>query len=531
MKYSYAKLIALIAVLSLLLALFTACGNDEPIAVQTYTPTTAAYHTTTSIITTTTMTTTTGSTTTTRFPVDPAVITEKAPSTVYIQDGDVWVEQLKLRRDETEIVYDYYVDLLIADVLKDLIATYGYTEEEAEDVLYDGGLSIYSYENPTAQAAVEAVFLNEANFPDAGSWDTLNAGIFICDYDGHAVATVGGRGTKYNNRAWSLATDSVRQPGSTIKPIGVYAPALEDDLINYSTLAPNEPLYLSDGTKWPHNIGETVDMAWGYRTIEYAIQQSFNTIAVQVLAAYGANASYDFLQNKLRISTLDENDTNLAALGLGGMYYGVTTREMAAAYQVFGNGGYYNSPHTYHKVTCNDIVLLEHVAENDPVISAETATIMNKLLQNVLRNGTGSAIADDWPATDVFAKTGTTDGNRDSYFAAGTPYYVGAVWMGYEGGASMSDGQRAMAKEIWSQCMLALHADLPDASFDMWGDVVEAKYESGTGIVSENGTEIGYYKRDAIPDISNTFGNIQCSGNLPQATVTEPETTTTAPAA
>ncbi len=428
-------------------------------------------------------------------------------------------------------IQDYYVDTLIEDVIHDLMDQHGYNYTYAEQLVFFGGLRIYSYENVETQLAVEAVMRDNANFIDYEDEDeNPNAAVFIMDYEGRVVAVVGGRGEKTGNRVLNNATESQRQPGSTMKPLGVFAPALDQDLINYSTIVRDAPITLPDGTSWPPNYGYTNAFDNGWMTVQYALQESKNTVPVRILDEMGFETSYNFLKEKLRFTSLDDNDYAYAPLALGGMTYGVTVREMCAGYQIFGNGGIYNSPHTYHRVETEDgQILLEHVLENDQVINEDTATVMNKILQTVTSRGTAMEVSDDWTDIQLFAKTGTTDNNKDAYFAGGTPYYVGALWMGYDSNQiSLSYDQRMSSKELFSLCMLAAHEGLDSASFEEWGDVEGHYYDPETGVVtdeSESGDKKnmwGYYKADNVPYGENTFGDIAYE---PTTTTTEDTTT------
>ncbi len=402
---------------------------------------------------------------------------------------------------------DYYVDQLIEDVIADLQETYGYNYNYAEQLVYFGGLRIYSYENASVQKMIESVFEDSSNFPDIeGEEEDPNAAVFIMDYEGRVVATVGGRGQKEGNRSLNRSTQSRRQPGSAIKPLATYAPAIDLDIVNYSTLVRDAPIQLPDGSLWPSNFAQSVG-DFGYVTVQYALEDSYNTVPVRILQEMGLETSYNFLTEKLQFTSLEESDMDYAPLGLGGFTYGVTVREMCAGFQIFGNGGYYNKPHTYQKVTLDDEVLLEHTVSTETVIDPATATIMNKLLQKVFTQGTASSLYGYWPYTEVFAKTGTTNDNKDSYFVAGTPYYVGAVWLGYDNNDSLSEYQRAYAKLLWNTCMLKLHEGLDGATFDEWGDVEGHYYSPSTGCVSDSGS-YGYYKTSNVPYSNNVLGGI-----------------------
>ncbi len=408
-------------------------------------------------------------------------------------------------------IQNYYVDELVQDIIDDLMVTYGYNDNYAEQLVYFGGLRIYSYENRAVQSRMEEIFQDDANFPDIeNQTEPVNAGLFIMDYDGKVIATVGGRGVKDTNRSLSRATQSRRQPGSSIKPLATYAPAIDLDIVNYSTLVHDAPIQLPDGTWWPHNFN-TATGDHGYTTVQYALQQSYNTVPVQILQQMGLETSYKFLTEKLHFTSLVEQDLNYSPLALGGFTYGVTVREMCAGFQIFGNGGYYNQPHCYQKVTTQDgETLLEHQPSTETVIDPATATIMNKLLQKVVTNGTGSAIAGDWTDTEVFAKTGTTDDNKDSYFVGGTPFYVGAVWMGYDHNQVMTEYQRSIAKLLWSRCMKEIHGGL-SGGFEEWGDVEGHNYDPSNGCAG-SGSSYGYYKSSKVPYTSNVLGSIDTSG-------------------
>ena len=435
-------------------------------------------------------------------------------------------------------IQDYYVDTLIEDIIRDLMDQHGYNYTYAEQLVYFGGLRIYSYENIEKQAAVEAVMADDSNFIDIEEEDeNPNAAVFIMDYEGRVVAVGGGRGEKTGNRVQNNATQSQRQPGSTMKPLGVFAPAIDRDLVNYSTIVRDAPITLPDGTDWPPNYGYTDAFDNGWMTVQYALQESKNTVPVRILDEMGFEASYSFLKDTLHFTSLDENDYAYAPLALGGMTYGVTVREMCQGYQIFGNGGVFNKPYTYNRVETDDgEVLLEHVPENEQAISPDTATIMNKLLQTVTSRGTGievHEVTDRWRSTQLFSKSGTTDNNKDAYFAGGSPYYVAALWMGYDSNQiSLSYNQRMSSKYLFSKCMEAVHQGMDHASFDEWGDVEGHYYDPEKGVVTDESTNkndkpnlYGYYKSDNVPYGDNHFGDIAYE---PTTTTTEETTTTKA---
>ncbi|MCI8554372.1 MAG: transglycosylase [Clostridiales bacterium] len=465
--------------------------------------------------------------------------------------GEELVFQSSIRHVD---VQDYYADLLIQDVIDDLMDKYGYSETYATNMVYFGGLRIESAEVLSQQEKIESIYANDANFPSPLKNDKENpqGAILIMEYDGRVVATAGGRGQKEANRIANRATQSTRQPGSSMKPIGVYGPAVEMNLIHFSSLYNDTPITY-DGIKWPPNYSNIDgNKAWTYRgyTISEALQRSLNTVPAQIITEeLTLKTSFDFLSNKFHLSTLvtarqvpvaggynTVTDLTPSALALGGTTDGVKCIDMAAAYQAFGNGGIYNKPYTYYTVRRGNELLLENVPTNERAISESTAYVMNRLLQNVVRGpvGTGKRAAfGEWP---IFAKTGTTDNNNDVYFAGGTPYFVAASWFGYDHNKEMNSSQTGYALNLWKQCMQALHEGLELRDFDKTGNTVEYTFCLTSGQLANSGcpdTAVGVYKPENIPgncashDGTPLHPSDDGQGSSEPTTEPTPETTTT----
>lgn len=427
-------------------------------------------------------------------------------------------------------VQDYYDDLLTEQVIGELMKTYGYSKEYAEQMYFRGGLKIYSAKDPTLQQKVEKVFENDKNFPKHNKNDKQDpqAGIAIIDYNGRLIATVGGRGEKTANRILNRAVDSTRQPGSAIKPLSVYTPAIDLNLVNYSTIVSDKKITLRDGTKWPNNYNKS---KYGNMPIEEALQRSLNTVPAQLMEMITPQRSFDFVTQNLHLSTLVKSarvnnnistDIDFAPMTLGGFTYGVKCIEMAAAYQVFGNGGEYNKPFTFYKVERDGEVLLENKKINLRIISEDTAYVMNRLLQRVIEGPYGTGRGQKIGKFETFGKTGTTNDNRDVYFAGGTPYYVGACWFGYDNNQELR--VTTYAKSLWKKCMDALHSGLAHKTFDKKGNTVELAYCYKTGLLATKGcssTAVGVYKPENIPGYCDLHG-----GDGAAATTSSSATTT-----
>ncbi len=247
--------------------------------------------------------------------------------------------------EEDTSVWNWYIEDLYDDVTEDLMDLYDCDKSKAEDMLYHSGLKIYCAMDPEAQKIAEEEYANEANYSTDSA---VESGFMMMDYNGRVLATVGSRQEKTGNLWFSYATDAKRQPGSTIKPIGVYSVAMDLGLINYSSMLKDEYIdnYFPNGGKGPHNASIAPQ---GEMLLPYAIAISQNTTAAQLTKQIGPSTIYDFLTEKLHFENLNpQEDRNaIGAMSIGGLNGGMTVKEMTAAYQIFGNGGLYNEPYTY----------------------------------------------------------------------------------------------------------------------------------------------------------------------------------------
>ena len=393
----------------------------------------------------------------------------------------------------------WYVDMVINDVINDLMEQKGYSRYTASMMIYTGGLKIYTAMNVQMQDIVEKYYKNNNNFlwkDDVGP----QSSIIIIDPDsGDILAVAGAVGEKSSNRLQNYATETVRPAGSVIKPLSVYAPALEKGIISYSTVYDDVPVnfgeYNLDAQKgsivdpiaWPKNANGVYR---GLTNINYAVQHSINTVTVKVLEDLGVDESFDFLKNKLNINSLIEraeiaggkiiSDKDYAALALGQFNYGVTLRETTAAYSIFANRGVYNYSRSYYKVTDGyGNIVLEKEYKGRAVISEETAVVMTEMLENVVKNGTGKEITLK-NKVECAGKTGTTQNNYDKWFIGYTPYLIGGVWYGHEYPKTLESESSKVCQEIWDDIMSKIHAQcgytLEKKTFNTSDNVIEAEY-------------------------------------------------------
>ena len=449
---------------------------------------------------------------------------------------------------ERTAVYDYYTDMLIDDVANSLVAKYGYTLSQAKNMVLYGGLTIYSCENPTLQAKAEAIYADDANFPAIRESDEKQpqAAIYVMDYTGKCVAVVGGRGEKTANRILNRATSSIRQPGSAMKPIALYAPAVQLNLINFSSRIADCYIILKDGSKWPKNYGQSVAQDSGFTLVDYAVQSSKNTVPAQIMQQLTPQRAFNFVTGSLNLTSLVTSDSkgntdiDYAPMALGGLTQGVYPREIAAAYQIFGNGGYYNEPYCFTKVEKNGEVILQDGPSPVQVLDTDSSYVLNRLLQNVVQGSQGAtarSIKASWNGWEVFAKTGTTQQNNDVWLVGGTPKYVAASWFGYDENQELTNKQTSAARNLWNTVMLALHEGLEPMNFDSYaGSTVERQFCTATGLLATDQcpkADVGVYKPDHLPEVCTTHAGVELTPAPPTTETPEDsaQTTTEQPAA
>ncbi len=354
----------------------------------------------------------------------------------------------------------WYVDVVIEDSIKLLMEHYEVTYSVAEQMLFTSGLKIVTAMDANVQETLDSVFKNTDIIDDIigakpGMIKPQAAMVVLDPHNGNILGLVGGRGEKLKSRVFNYATMAKRQVGSSIKPLSVYGPSLEAGIINYSTVFDDSPYsYASDKrTGWPKNspLGYK-----GLTPVILGITNSVNTIAVKLVDKLGLENSYNFLTEKLHITSLYD-DIKLSSLALGGMTYGISVREVVGGFTMFTNSGVFCEPRTVLRICDADgEVVIENELKTELCLSRENASIMTKMMNNVVVNGTASSVK---LQHDVFCagKTGTTSDNRDKWFVGFTPYYLGGVWFGYEKAQSLSGFSGNPAMKIWDQAMTLLH--------------------------------------------------------------------------
>ncbi|MBD5141622.1 MAG: peptidoglycan glycosyltransferase [Ruminococcus sp.] len=416
--------------------------------------------------------------------------------------------------DDGNDIQDWFVDMVIYDVISEFQDMYGIEQDEASDMLYNGGYEIYTTVDIEMQKTVEAKYKDYTTFSENVLADPPESAFICMDYSGNIKAVVGRIGEKSGSNVWNIATRSPRQPGSCIKPITSYGYGIENDFLTWSTVFTNKPLDTpvidEDGVsrKWPYNYNSKTWDYGGYYTFQ-ALQRSLNTIPAQLIEKETPQAVFEFLQNRFQITTLVADDANIAPLSVGALTKGLTLKELVAAYQPFGNGGKYYRPTSYTQVVdANGKVVLEHKYTPIQSISKESAYVMNKLLQTVIEGPNGTGRAARLVNTPLIGKTGTSQNWWDLSFVGCTPDYVSGVWYGYETPKEIPTGTYYSSSQVWKNVFGDIAEKEEGKEFPECQDVRELYYCTKTGLLA-SGTcptgSIGYYKSTNIPEM--------CSGH------------------
>ena len=365
----------------------------------------------------------------------------------------------------TQEIMSYYTETVIDDVTQDLMKQKGISEDTARTLLYNGGYQIYSCLDADIQASVDSVYSDLSAIPQTAYSDQqLQSAIVIMDpFEGKVLALCGGVGEKTINLGLNRATGTYRSPGSSIKPIASYGPAVDLGLITPDTLVSDSPNITLKGTSWyPNNDSYT---NYGLITIYTALQYSLNTVAAQIVdkLPMGPQTSYDYLTTHLGVTSLVPEDCDYAPMALGELTYGLTVREMAQAYCPFVNDGIFTYSRTYSLVTDKEgNVVIDNAPSTIQAFKPNTAYTMTYMMQNGVENGTGGEAA-LW-TMPVAGKTGSSSNYQDRWFVGCTPYYVAAVWTGYDMPERIHVSGNPAA-QLWKKVMTPVHDGLPWEAF------------------------------------------------------------------
>lgn len=446
-------------------------------------------------------------------------------------------------------IQTWFVDYVTDEVCRDLAEKQGITEAEAYQNLISGGYRIYTTCEERVQDILEDYYASPDNFPAVNNEEYPQSAFVITDTNGAIKGIVGGNRGKEGNRIWNRASDTTRQIGSTIKPITSYVLGIEKDIITYSTVIEDRQVVVNpDEVSYSQPLWvpkNEYNSFRGFVTVRTAIIRSINTVAVQITQKLGTTTSYDFLKYSLNVDTLTAGDDSYSPMALGSLSKGMTLVKLAGAYQMFGNGGVRTEPYSYIRVedTFGNVILEKNTVPNR-VISAETATVMNRLLQEVTGSeGTGAAANLGAMNIPVAGKTGTTDDSVDQWFVGVTPYYVGVCWLGYDSRYQTDDQGNIKyyangnpipnsiryssypPPKIWKAIMSQVHEGVSGKSFETSNNVTAYQYCKLTGMLAGDGcteTATGWYKNSNIPQVCS-YHNYGSSYGIPLVGMTAAE--------
>ena len=384
-------------------------------------------------------------------------------------------------------------------------------------MLYNSGLKIYSAQNVELQEGFEELLKN--NWQEYTYDDDIWSGACLMEYDGRILAvnsnkvdSDGNYIEKTENRGWNNVSTTVNSPGSSIKPIGVYAPAIENKYITYGSVLKDEPLpgYFDDGSAGPSNFSGSYS---GTVNVDFAITESLNAPMVQLINEMTPMLSYQFLTENLHISSLTEADAyNLSGVSIAGLENGISVREMTAAYLIFGNGGKYYEPYTIYRIEDNEgnVIYDYQQREAEQAISFDTATIMNKLLHLPIEGTNGLPTARQVYRSDLdqIGKTGTSEDYNNISYMGGTPSVMCGIWYGHETLERVydTDGAKMMYNGIIDWLEENYYDFLHSGSYTLSDNVVQLSYCRSSGKRPGSGcTDIatGWYSQDNVPGTCN----------------------------
>ncbi len=401
--------------------------------------------------------------------------------------------EINVKESASKAVYSYFVDTVLLDVAAYLAQQDGLqwdtlsksVRENYMLLIQRRGYHIYSTINLEVQEKLDAIYQDLSKIPETKSGQQLQSAMVIIDNDtGDIAAIAGGVGEKTDFLGLNRATQSKLQVGSSMKPLGVYAPAFELGVINPATVIHDMPLYYQeDGTPYPRNDTRQYDYS---RTVLQGVVSSLNGISIGVLDTIGLQYSFNFAKNRFKLSTLTDRyetssgkiltDVGYSSMGMGALTVGVTVRDMAEAYATFANNGVWRSSRTFTKVYDSDgNLVIDNEQVSEQILSEKTVTYMNYCLDLAVQGGTGRVA--DFAGMNISGKTGTTSNNKDRYFCGYTGYYTGAVWSGYDQPEKITvtkpSGLKNPSAYLWKQVMQPIHKGLESKDLFTYDNMVE----------------------------------------------------------
>lgn len=455
----------------------------------------------------------------------------------------------------TAAVFSYYVDATVEQVINDLQEVKGYTSQQAYNLVYMGGLTIETAQDPVIQAIMDEEMGNEENYPanvrigldyaltvvkpdgeqknyskemmeeyfkqnESSNFELLfdtkedaqahidaykatlvedgdtvyeraemtvqpQASMVVMDQaTGYVKGIVGGRGEKTANLTLNRAVDTVRQPGSTFKPVSTYAPALDSAGMTLATTQFDAPYNYQNPVRPVRNWNGEAYQGW--TSLRKGIEQSMNIVAVKTLTDITPALGITYLENMGITSLQKEPDAGgrndyTQSMALGGLTKGVSNLELTAAYATIANGGVYTKPVFYTRILDHDgnVLIDNTVSYTRTVLKDSTAWLLTSAMKDVVNQGTGGAVR--FNGMTIAGKTGTTSQNNDVWFVGYTPYYTAGIWAGFDNNHKLGRGETTYHKVIWKNVMSRIHENLENKDFPKPDSVTSATVCAASG--------------------------------------------------
>lgn len=405
----------------------------------------------------------------------------------------------------------WVIDTALSEFCDYLCEAENISRDEAMNRFMSGGYELYLTVDEKIQSHLEEKYSDFTYFPENTAEyineneelvvETAQSAIVVMNYKGQIKGIVGRIGKKTDSFGWNNAIDAHRQPGSTIKPLTVYAYGIENNLLTWSDMFNDTPLTAGTASEeaWPANYTQTYSEK--LFTTNEALLNSLNTIPAQLCNRYGTQNIFDFTTSVMRLPLNENTDISYAALSVGATGTGPSLVSLANSYMPFGNGGLYYKAHIINRIkdsSSKRVYVEKDARKGIRVISEETSFIMNKMLRNVITDGTGkNALLTN---KQNIGKTGTTEHYRDITFVGLTEDFVSAIWIGYENGTNSYAIKNTNSALVWKK-VFGEFADnyVSDARFPECESVIYTDYCAESGMPASKGCTSGgkgFYKSD-----------------------------------
>ncbi|WNS45786.1 transglycosylase domain-containing protein [Paenibacillus sp. MMS20-IR301] len=340
--------------------------------------------------------------------------------------------------------------------------------EEARQQLMTGGYRVYTTIDKKVYSAMHSISENADNFTadSKARGKEQTAGMMINNKTGAILGMIEGR--DFNIEQMNYATQMIRQPGSTMKPIAAYLPALDAGLIQPAGILDDAPIVMKDGAKGFHIPKNANNRYQGLVTARYALNKSLNLPALKLFNdKVGIENAWTF-SKKLGITTIQDDDYHAQTGVIGGLRYGVSVEELTNAYSAIGNQGAFNDAYMIEKIVDSQgKIIYQHKVNPEQVFSEQTAYLMTDMLRTVITDGTASTVKAKYKHfsdVPIVGKTGSTQNYGDVWFMGYSPDVTLGIWVGYKEQINtlQGDTQKRQAQTLWTKVMNAVIDKRPE---------------------------------------------------------------------